>query len=176
MRRSLVVLVTIVLGVLLGVPATAGASTPYCGITWGSLPKEAGVGSTDEMYSIRTGRHDCFDRMVLDVIGDVRGYSVRYVDEIRKDGSGELVPVRGGARLQVVAMVPTIATDAIFLPNGELADVSTYDTFRHVAWAGQFEGQTTIGLGVRARLPFRVMLLDGPGTWSRMVVDVAHLW
>ena len=109
MRRSLVVLMTIVLGVLLGVPATAGASTPYCGITWGSLPKEAGPGSTDELYGIRTGRHDCFDRMVLDVDGDVHGYSVRYVDEIRKDGSGELVPVRGGARLQVIAKVPTIA-------------------------------------------------------------------
>jgi hypothetical protein len=95
--------------------------------------------------------------MVLDVNGDVRGYSVRYVDEIRRDGSGELVPVRGGARLEVVAKVPTVA---IFLPNGELADVSTYSTFRHVTWAGQFEGQTTIGLGVRARVPFRVLLLD----------------
>lgn len=176
MRRSLVVLVAIVFGVLLGVPATAGASTPYCGITWGSLPKEASPGSTDELYDIRTGRHTCFDRMVLDVNGDVRGYSVQYVAEIRKDGSGELVPVRGGARLEVIARVPTIATDAIFLPNGELADVSGYSTFRHVAWAGQFEGQTTIGLGVRARLPFRVFLLDGPGTGSRMVVDVAHRW
>lgn len=176
MKRSVVILVALALGVILGAPATAGASTPYCGITWGSLPKEAGPGSPDELYAIRTGRHACFDRMVLDVNGDVRGYSVRYVDEIRKDGSGELVPVRGGARLEVVPRVPTTPTDAIFLPNGELADVTGYSTFRHVAWAGQFEGQTTIGLGVRARLPFRVLLLDGPGTWSRMVVDVAHRW
>ena len=176
MRRFRVVLVAIVLGVLLGVPAAAGASTPDCGITWGSLPKEASPGSTDELYAIRTGRNTCFDRMVLDVNGDVRGYSVRYVAEIRKDGSGEFVPVRGGARLEVIARVPTTPTDAIFLPNGELADVSGYSTFRHVAWAGQFEGQTTIGLGVRARLPFRVLLLDGPGTGSRMVVDVAHQW
>jgi hypothetical protein len=29
---------------------------------------------------------------------------------------------------------------------------------------------------VRARLPFRVLLLTGPGTHSRVVVDVAHLW
>ncbi|WP_428834267.1 AMIN-like domain-containing (lipo)protein [Lentzea roselyniae] len=32
---------------------------------------------------------------------------------------------------------------------GSTDDVSGYSTFRHVAWAGQFEGQTTIGLGVR---------------------------
>ena len=40
--------------------------------------------------------------------------------------------------------------------------------------AGSFEGQTTIGLGVRARLPFRVFVLAGPGSGSRLVVDVAH--
>ena len=71
---------------------------------------------------------------------------------------------------------PPIATDAWFLPNGELLDPAGYRTFRHVAWAGSFEGQSTLGLGVRARLPFRVFLLDGPGTGSRMVVDVAHRW
>ena len=34
-------------------------------------------------------------------------------------------------------------------------------TFRQVAWAGSFEGQTTLALGVRARLPFRVFTLAG---------------
>jgi len=29
---------------------------------------------------------------------------------------------------------------------------------------------------VRARLPFRVLTLDGPGSGSRLVVDVAHYW
>ena len=43
-------------------------------------------------------------------------------------------------------------------------------------FAGSFEGYTSIGLGVRARLPFRVFMLDGPGTSSRLVVDVAHRW
>jgi hypothetical protein len=45
-----------------------------------------------------------------------------------------------------------------------------------LASAGSFEGQTTIGLGVRARLPFRVFTLDGPGNGSRIVIDVAHHW
>jgi hypothetical protein len=54
--------------------------------------------------------------------------------------------------------------------------VSGYHTFRQVAWAGSFEGYTTLGLGVRARLPFKVHTLDGPGSGSRLVVDVAHYW
>jgi hypothetical protein len=58
----------------------------------------------------------------------------------------------------------------------ELVTVTGYSTFRQVAYAGSFEGQTTIGLGVRARLPFRVFILEGPGTGSRLVIDVAHYW
>jgi len=57
-----------------------------------------------------------------------------------------------------------------------LTNVRGYRTFRQVADAGSFEGETTIGLGVRARLPFRVFTLTGPGTTSRIVVDVAHRW
>ena len=58
----------------------------------------------------------------------------------------------------------------------ELVDVRGWTTFRQVAYAGCFEGQTTVGVGVRARLPFRVFALDGPGAGSRLVIDVAHRW
>ena len=58
----------------------------------------------------------------------------------------------------------------------ELRNVAGYRTFRQVVSAGTYEGYTSIGLGVRARLPFRVFVLDGPGTSSRLVVDVAHRW
>ncbi|MGI8626065.1 MAG: AMIN-like domain-containing (lipo)protein [Geodermatophilaceae bacterium] len=166
---------TTVAAMSLVVPATAQAA-PYCGITWGSLPEEASPGSNALLTDIRVGRHACYDRLVLDMAGDVWGYSVRYVDQVVRDGSGELVPLRGGAKLEVTARSGAAPTDSFFLPNGELADVSAYRTFRHVAWAGSFEGQTTIGLGVRARLPFRVFILDGPGNGSRLIIDVAHRW
>ncbi|HRO95191.1 MAG TPA: hypothetical protein PLJ28_14860, partial [Citricoccus sp.] len=74
----------------------------------------------------------------------------------------------------------------------ELRDVSGYRTLRQVVLAshhretvtGESAGQprshdeayTSIGLGVRARLPFRVFQLEGPGGGSRLVVDVAHRW
>ena len=54
--------------------------------------------------------------------------------------------------------------------------VGGFTTFRQVAYAGSFEGQTSFALGVRARLPMRAFILAGPGTGQRLVVDVAHRW
>ena len=51
-----------------------------------------------------------------------------------------------------------------------------FRTFRDLVYGGSFEGQTDFALGVRARLPFRVFVLAGPGGNSRLVVDVAHQW
>jgi len=61
----------------------------------------------------------------------------------------------------------------------EMVDVAGFDTFRQVASAGSFEGWTTLALGVRARLPFRVFLVRGAPYSDqalRLVVDVAHHW
>lgn len=163
--------------------ANAGAAAaPYCGITWGSLVKNSTVTARtpNELTDIRSGRHTCYDRLVLDVDGRTSGYSVQYVATIRQDGSGQVVPVAGGARLQVVVNTAAYDDDgdATYVPTNRarVVDVTGYSTFRQVAWAGSFEGTTTLGLGVRARLPFRVFVLDGPGAGSRLVVDVAHRW
>jgi hypothetical protein len=183
MKRLLRVVLVMVLGLLLLGPVSAAqAAAPYCGIRWGSMPRSVPTMSMDAALSnVRTGRHACFDRMVLDVRGgDVRGYDVRYTSQVYQEGSGFVVPLRGGAKLSVVARVPAYDENgrATYQPMNrrELSNVSGYRTFRQVAWAGTFEGQTTIGLGVRARLPFRVFVVDGPGAGSRMVVDVAHRW
>lgn len=37
-----------------------------------------------------------------------------------------------------------------------------YQTFRQVAWTGSFEGGITLGLVVRAQLPFKVSTLPDP--------------
>ncbi|MGX5655144.1 AMIN-like domain-containing (lipo)protein [Geodermatophilus nigrescens] len=163
--------------------ALPSASAAGCSTAWGSLPEsavESGGGTLDD---VRAGRHACYDRLVLDLDGidaSEVSYDVRYVREVRKDGSGELVPLRGGADLQVLVHTPayTGGGAATYDPanDAEAVDVGGYSTFRQVAWANSFEGESTLGLGVRARLPFRVMVLDGPGDGSRLVVDVAHTW
>jgi len=88
--------------------------------------------------------------------------------------------LRGRAFLQITVTGPAYddGGNSTYNPadRNELTNVGGYQTFRQVAWAGSFEGYSTIGLGVRGRLPFRVFTLDGPGAGSRLVVDVAHYW
>lgn len=165
--------------VLLPTAATT-AEAAYCGIHWGSLAKSSGVHRDQEITDVRTGRHACFDRLVVDLRGSrPTGYRVQYVSQVREEGSGRVVSLRGGAKLRIVVNAPAYNDKghATFTPDSrrEVSDVDGYRTFRQVAWAGSFEGQTTIGLGVRARLPFRVFTIDD-GRTTRLVIDVAHRW
>ncbi len=173
-------LAALALGAGLLVATPTAASAAYCGQVWGSTPEAVTTLSAATVTGVRSGRHTCFDRLVVDLRGRVAGYDVRYVPQVTSDGSGALVPLRGGARLQVVVTAPAYDENGAptYRPASrrELVDVAGYRTFRQVAWAGTFEGYTTLGLGVRARLPFRVLTLAGPGGGSRLVVDVAHRW
>ncbi len=153
------------------VPAVAGAASgkPYCGITWGSVAKAAPRMTGAAVNGVRPGRHDCFDRLVVDIAGKPgAGYDVRYVDVYRAEGSGDALPVAGGAVLSLTVRAPS--------HKAIRTSVNGYRTFRDVVWGGSFEGQSSFGLGVRGRLPFRVFQLDGPGNGTRLVIDVAHKW
>ncbi|MEW1738364.1 hypothetical protein AB0346_20630 [Nocardia beijingensis] len=180
MRRLLLLFVSaLTLAGLFIAPAPASAA-PGCASGWGSIPKVSRARTLAPLAGVRAGRHDCFDRLVLDIAGPVTGYHVGYVERVVMDGSGAPVPLRGDAFLSIAVYAP--AHDDGFNPTytpanrAELADVRDYRTFRQVAWAGSFEGQTTLGVGTRARLPFQVSTLDGPGGGSRVVIDVAHSW
>ncbi|MFD5949887.1 hypothetical protein ACFWAZ_28895 [Streptomyces collinus] len=158
--------------------STTKATT--CPTGWGSLAKTDSGATVAPMTNVRTGRHTCFDRMVVDVpgAGSGVGYSVQYVTRLYQDGSGRHIPVAGGAVLAVRVAAPAYdpETGAATYP-GRVArplpgvDLTGYRTFRDTRFAGSFEGETQIGLGVRARLPFRVQQLD-----DRVIVDVAHSW
>ncbi|MFP3578868.1 hypothetical protein SB659_04680 [Arthrobacter sp. SIMBA_036] len=171
------VFVAAAFGLMAPGPASAAA---YCGITWGSLAKADPTMSSAQVTNVRTGQQACFDRLVVDLTGTVAGYSVQYVPAVVQDGSGMPVPLRGDAALRVVVNAPSYGPSGqpTFTPSSatDLANVTGYQTFRQVAYAGSFEGTTTLGLGVRARLPFRVFTLAGPDGGSRLVVDVAHHW
>lgn len=169
----------LILSLGLIVPASATAA-PFCGIYWGSLAKTDSSSTSAPIVDVRSGRHACFDRLVIDIRGGGAGYDVRYVNKVRADGSGKVVRLAGGADIAVVIKAPAYNRygNATYRPadRNQLVNVRNYSTFRQVALASSFEGQTTFGLGVRARLPFRTFVLDGPGANSRVVIDVAHRW
>jgi hypothetical protein len=190
MKRFLMV-AAVVVGLVGGAAGVVGASSaraPYCGITWGSLVKKNPAHTTAPITNVRSGSHECFDRLVIDLAAPVvptagqgNGYHVQYVPQVTKDGSGDPVPLAGGAFIELIVHAPAYNVNtgvSTYNPPdpSHIVNVSGYRTFRQVADAGSYEGQTTIGLGVRARLPFRVFLLAGPGSGSRVVIDVAHRW
>ncbi|GGV73046.1 hypothetical protein FHS32_005367 [Streptomyces albaduncus] len=160
---------------------TAAVRTTACPTGWGGLAKSDADTTTTPVRNIRTGRHACYDRMVVDLPGTARGglgYTVRYVDRLHQDGSGRHIPLAGGAVLEVRVAAPSYDP-----ANGEPAyparagrplpgvDLTGYRTFRDTRFAGSFEGETQVGLGVRARLPFRVLQVQ-----DHIVIDVAHTW
>ena len=165
------------------VTSTPTASASACAAQWGSFAKARSSYSSKQITNVRSGRHACFDRLVIDINARGKGtpgYLVKYVRAVTMDASGTPVPLRGGARLQIIVRAPAYDANGklTYRPANrrELVDVAGYRTFRQVAWAGTFEGQTTIGLGVRARLPMRVFVLSTSGGGNRIVVDVAHRW
>ncbi|MET8947175.1 hypothetical protein ABZX30_27320 [Streptomyces sp. NPDC004542] len=159
----------------------ATAATTTCPAGWGSLPEQSTADvAPHSLTDIRTGQHDCYDRIVFDVGSGTAplSYSVAYVDAFRQDPSGAVIPVSGGAILDihVGATAYDPETGGATYPGrpGKAlpgVDLTGYRTFRDTKFGSSFEGVTQVGLGVRARLPFRVLTLPG-----HLVVDVAHTW
>lgn len=149
--------------------ATLGASVPTgtahantCHISWGSGAKSVASTTHGTLATVRAGRHGCFDRLVLDDTSPA--YRVRYVSAVHNQGQGAVVPLKGRAFLEIDTQDSAAASP-------RLPDVGGFTTLRQVGWGGSFEGYTTVGLGVRARLPFTVFR-----SGRHLVIDVAHHW
>jgi hypothetical protein len=165
-RILLALLFAFVATVALALPAAA--VEPACPSGWGSLPEQNVALTGDPVTGVRAGTHPCFDRVVVDIAGSPAGYTVQYVAQVTADGSGAVVPTPGGARLQATVNAPVGFTRTI---GRSMVSVAGYPTLRSVVFAGGFEGYTSFGIGVRARLPFRVFTLP-----NRVVIDIAHHW
>ena len=158
--------------------STTSTSVSACTTNWGSLAKTTSAPSQAQVRQVRAGQHACYDRMVIDLRGTVRGYDVRYAP-VYTEGEGKRVQLRGASDLRVIVAAPAYNSrgQATYKPRStaNVVNVAGFRTFRQVAFAGSFEGQTTFGVGTRARLPMRVFILKHDGG-SRLVIDVAHTW
>jgi hypothetical protein len=153
---------------------------------WGTGARAGGTAMTAApLYQVRVGRHGCFDRVVFDINGpEPVGFSARYVPVVTADGSGAPVPVTGGAVLEVVVRAPVNGDDsqghqpwvsppAVGQGLVAPARLAGWASLTSVAFAGSFEGQSTVAVGVRDRRPFRVWISGGQH-YRHVVLDIAH--
>lgn len=167
---------------------TGSGDAASCEVTedWTLDPDTAQGSSGDPISQVRTGRHDCFDRVVFDLDGTAEtGFDVQYRSEVRQPGSGTPLPVAGGAALQVIVRSPVPGVPGISGGGEPLgtagdhlvpeSDLAAWDALRAVRYGGYFEGQTTFALGAREELPFRAFAqLDADNGVRKVVVDIAH--
>jgi hypothetical protein len=124
-----------------------------------------------KITNIRTGRHDCCDRVVFDITSaeDV-GYRAEYVPVVRMDPSGMPLELAGDAFIQL--SIDAWAGESVPTDFGPVTD---WQSLRQINSAGSFEGITRYGIGVDHQSPFNVYRLPGTdGKSMRVVVDIAH--
>ncbi|GAA2311324.1 hypothetical protein GCM10010149_72340 [Nonomuraea roseoviolacea subsp. roseoviolacea] len=132
---------------------------------------ERDLGEPAIVTGVRAGRHDGFDRVVVDLKGGMPGYTVRWVDELEQDGSGKPLDLRGSPCLYVLLTpaqahtedgTPTWTGTPLAQPLGNVT---------RILKAGDFEGRVSAGIVAASRTPFRVREYTRP---DRLVIDVAH--
>ena len=135
---------------------------------------EEASGGPLSVVAVRVARQDGYDRVVFELDGREEGqpgWQVEYVDDPRRDGSGEPVEVDGDKTLVVLirgAGYPfdtgVEEADGVQVP-GDLAVVTD------VELGSVFEGVYQAFVGTSREAPFRVFRLSDP---ARVVVDVRH--
>lgn len=157
---------------------------------WTADAKSGGNAMTlSALYLTRVGRHSCYDRVVFDInsprhaeLPETVGFTARYVLVVTADPSGEPVPVAGHAVLEVTIKAPIYGTDdqghqpwrtaprvgqSLITPSR----ISDSGSLAAVAFAGSFEGQTTLAIGVRDRRPFRIWVSTDQG-YQHVILDI----
>jgi hypothetical protein len=151
---------------------SAPVAEPFDG-TVGIVERPGRAVGTAVLGDVRAARHEGFDRMVFEFVGDeLPGYHVEYVDRpVRQCGSGDAVPVAGDAWLHVRFTDAAAHTEAGAPTVGFRERATSLPNLLEIESICDFEGEVGWVLGVRSPAPYRVLELRSP---TRLVVDVRH--
>lgn len=186
MKLYRMVAATIATGLLVALTAasTAQAATrpqaAACVTNWGTQTKAGGLMHTPALLDARAGKHTCYDRIVFEYAGLATGYRIGYASQVYSEGQGlALGPyTAGGALMSFSLRNPAYDsagnTTYHHAVGDHVVNVVGFRTLRDIVYGGSFEGVTQFAVGVRAKLPFRVSKVAGPGSHTRIVVDIAH--
>jgi hypothetical protein len=157
---------------------TDEADEPFEGDTDPVTLEGAAEQETAVLAEVRVARHEGFDRVVWEFgAGERPRIWLEYTDDPRQPGSGEPVDVAGDVALHLAAERATDRGAELYAPDHEPYDgpdrVEGANTERvtEAVALGDFEANMQWAVGVDARQPFRVEVLEDP---LRIVVDVAH--
>jgi hypothetical protein len=140
-------------------------------------PGEAPGSGSASVVGARTGEHQGYERVVLDVEGgpgEQAGWYVTAVPEPLQDASGELVDVDGDRFLDVSVTGVANGADGRVDSAGRAAFTGTVegsgDLVEQVYVGGAWEGQAQVLVGLDGGVTeYRVLRLSDP---QRIVVDV----
>jgi hypothetical protein len=123
---------------------------------------------------IRTGGHECFERVVLELggSGELPGFAVAYEpDPILDSPRGEPVDIAGDATLvlRVGVWMPDIDGNGYQGPR-EFVPTNVVN-IRELEQIENFEGQTAWAIGLDQQRDFTVSTLNDP---VRIVIDIAN--
>jgi hypothetical protein len=144
--------------------AAAGAAVVLItgfGATTAAAPAPASASNTPVLTSIRAAHHPGFDLLVFEFRGRVPAHrSATYVKQVRQDPRGNIVRIKGKAKLLV----------RFYFAHGYVHR-HTYNLpgVIQVAQVGDFEAVLTFGVGVSRHAPFHMSTLTNP---SRVVINI----
>jgi hypothetical protein len=154
-------------------PTKPGRTTPSPQAAWGTKPINVSHAPEQppHVIGVRVGRHPTYDRVVLDLDGEITGYSISTVTRLVQDASGRRIQLAGN-RLLSIRLHPADAHDA----TGSGLFGATRQSFalpvvRAVGLIGDYEGTVTVGVGLSHFTTVRAFELTSP---SRLVVDLHH--
>jgi hypothetical protein len=160
-------------------PATAPAATASAGVAPLWLTSRASwtnpnldVPPVPRVVDLRYGHHQRFDRVVIEIRGQIPGGRTFYARRFSYDGTGDPVPIGGRSGLGVVLFPAQAHND-----NGD--DVYTgpqiarphLQTLKALAFTGDFEGYVSFAFALTHRAPYRIFTLTAP---HRIVIDFRH--
>ncbi len=159
LRNSTVIIKSVQSAIQVVLPSPAPTLKPFsCSpVSGGNLDVPTGL------VSIRSARHDGYDRVVFEFTSAIPSYDVVGQDSATfiRDASGQPVTLDGNAGVKVIFRTTDAATSSQdSLPR--LASV------RQVAQVGNVEHQLTYGIGLASPTCFRVFPLSNP---ARLVID-----
>lgn len=124
------------------------------------------------LTSVRTAKHEGYDRIVMEFKDRVPGYHLEYIDKpVRDCGEGKEIPLAGDSWLEI-RMYPVDAHTQEGQPT--ILERQRKPNLPNLFAAKQtcdFEAVVTWVLGIGHPNPYRIMELKDP---PRLVVDVKH--